>query len=435
MPNYVVESVDGRLSVRCTLTEESVRKDFASLCGMPRAQMAKADVTWEVARAKGSSDPPPVEQKLPMRLCKPHSGQWLAEYCHWKSRFHTPTDKNPSAFDLLARKTTTVDWLEDCYVKSSGCTSTVVSQGDGDQLFEALRRRSSLESVTHFRASAAKFFCDECKVEKVLDVCAGWGDRLSGFLSSESVKHVVLIDPRQKAHPKYQQQVKIAAGVREERGWSSVDVRSFAEPAQGNSCSAEKGPLCRLIETEAGTFDLCMTSPPYFSKELYGRGENDIDGQCWVTSCSHEDLVDVHVNQREIEYQAWREDFLDPVLDSQIRLLRLGGHLILNLDDVDGLQICDFVLHQLSKRADLMFVGTAGLQKTGRCEPVYIWRKTRATFKTALPLNTSFSTTTLDYLNTQNSKPSRVPGTADYVTGVRMYDVVDELLVAQWGKS
>eukprot|EP00966_Prymnesium_polylepis_P314030 7256782-Prymnesium_polylepis.1 len=109
MPNYEIDAIDGRLSLRCTLTEDEVRRDFGKLCQMPRGGAGGMidDKPWDVARSTSSSDPPPVEKKL-FRLRLPHTGQLLAEYCHWESRAHTPTDRNPSAFQLLARKGTTV---------------------------------------------------------------------------------------------------------------------------------------------------------------------------------------------------------------------------------------------------------------------------------------------------------------------------------------
>jgi hypothetical protein len=311
---------------------------------MTQDALKKVNKDWSTARKdKGSTPLAPTPDKLELVLGGPKTGQLLAEYFHWQSRHQTQTNKSSdnSAF-AIAR-----GWTRSQLLKAFDRDQKHQKErslSEEQKLYEAVRRNSAVQSFTHFRASVSKYFCDSEKARKVLDSSAGLGDRLSGFLASASVQEIVLIDPRTKAREGYDKQHALVSHC--------TKLRTYTAPAQT--------ALLELAAKEKGTFDLAITSPPYFDKERYGSGEGDSDGQCW----------------REFDtLDAWLSGFLFVLLDEQAELLRSGGLMVLNLDNVDGKELCQPALDHANKRGDLVFEGTAGLAKTGRCEPLYLWRK------------------------------------------------------------
>ena len=135
---------------------------------------------------------------------------------------------------------------------------------------------------------------------RVLDVCAGWGGRMVGAKSAESPSfagvspsvagglrgelvsplkvHYTGIDPCEKTYAALR-------AIRDELGLT--DVTLIHKPAE----VALQQPL--------GTYDIALTSPPYYNLELY----------------SDEPTQSVQAGG----YQAWLDTFLKPVIQGVIR--------------------------------------------------------------------------------------------------------------------
>jgi hypothetical protein len=124
-------------------------------------------------------------------------------------------------------------------------------------------------------------------------------------------------------------------------------------------------------------FDLCFTSPPYFTKERYAAHDDDSGSQSWARYPSED---------------GWRDGFLRPMLALQYSALVPGGASVLNVQDVKigsrvhalsdwtleaasevgfTRSIDDEIVLQLQRR-----FGAVGAKAA--TEPVYVFRKARA---------------------------------------------------------
>jgi hypothetical protein len=62
--------------------------------------------------------------------------------------------------------------------------------------------------ASQFRPSAAKALYDHFNAECVLDFSSGWGDRLNGAMSAQSVKKYIGIDPNNNLYNSYNKQIE-----------------------------------------------------------------------------------------------------------------------------------------------------------------------------------------------------------------------------------
>lgn len=333
-------------------SEEEVRRDFQKLCECRAEDLVDTTKEW-VPRVDGC--PTPCKAYLyRIRRC----GQLLSEAFHWPHRVQTATTWWPSGHDVLRRWQRDPDFLRGAYERlqrvSSGRRFT------HEQLvYEAVRVNSALMTLTHFRATVSKHLCDTTRARRVLDVSAGWGDRLTGFLASESVQHISLIDPR-------------PGSIR--ACWAQ---HAFVE--SDKEMLTRQAPAEEVLPTlDDACVDLVVTSPPYLDMEHYGETPEEAVGQIRHTAPTMDDYVRV---------------FLRPVLTHIARVLAPGGLLALNLDDNErrGVFVCAPALAILDELPDMQLVGTAGLRKGGgfgqgkkgtrsttlpKAEPIYLYRKT-----------------------------------------------------------
>lgn len=161
--------------------------------------------------------------------------------------------------------------------------------------------------AAQFNVASAKAIYDYFKAKRVLDFCAGWGDRLAAFHACASTRLYVGIDPNTALHDGY--------------------ARQAALYNTGKACWIIPAPAEDVDLSEyRNKFDLCFTSPPYFSAEHY----SDDPAQSW---------------RRYSDIDAWLNGFLFVALRRAYEALRPGGYLVINLADteIDGtvVHLCD----------------------------------------------------------------------------------------------
>ena len=169
---------------------------------------------------------------------------------------------------------------------------------------KALRTCLSLRKYTasQFKPSVAKAIYDYFGAETVLDFSMGWGDRLCGFMASDSKRYIGL-DPKTDNHPIYQKQLEF---YEKHNGFFEVEknVEMHCKPAEEFDFSIYKNEV-----------DLIFTSPPYFNVERYSEEETQ--------SCNRYKTV-----------EQWNTDFLHKSLGNMIQTLKPNGIMAINISDV-----------------------------------------------------------------------------------------------------
>lgn len=333
----------------CTHTEAEVLDDFRRLCDTPTDALVDEECAWTT---RNDDCPAPKRLHLYRTL---RTGQLLSEYFHWPHRVRTATKHKASGQDVLdewRRRPASLDNMHAHTLRATPRTS------DEYQRYRTVFLNSALYTLSHWRASVSKHLCDTVGAERVLDFSAGWGDRLTGFLAADSVRHITLVDPRPGSIRACEQQHAL---VERHVGLGKVLVTHQA------------GAEVVLPKLKSASMDLIVTSPPYLDLEQYGETPAERVGQIWTKATTHDAFVSL---------------FLEPVLRHCARLLDTGGLLALNVDDNPrkGIVMCQPVLDILRNHTSLVFVGTAGLRKGkgydlmhgacgARAEPIYMFVK------------------------------------------------------------
>lgn len=318
---------DDGMRLEFKATPDDIRKDFIAL---KKCSLVQSDVDWMSRHEDGKF---PVDAPKLWLYPNRRPGQMLSKSRHWQHRAASEAGGKPSAYAYLKENSEKLKNLK-----------------NAEERIKELNDKSALRTMTHFRATVSKHLAEEMEAKRVLDPCGGWGDRLTGFLASSTVKEITVIDPREGAVKGYKEQ--------------------FHFTTTSKTLTAIKGKAEEeLPKLPDGHFDLILTSPPYFNLETYIDKDGAKAGQ-WET------LDD------------YKENFLKPMLTQSARLLREGGLLAINVDDKpkEKVYICETTVDTL-KEAGLRFIGIAGLEKavwtkdkkTKVAEPIFIFGKGEVT--------------------------------------------------------
>ena len=191
-----------------------------------------------------------------------------------------------------------------------------------------------------FRPTWAKGLLTLMKIPakgKVLDISAGWSDRLLTAISMDM--DYLGFDPNTKLIP----------------GHEAV-ISMFGDPSRHRVIYK---PFEDATPEEIGTgYDVVLTSPPYFTTEIYSEDPTQ--------SVS-----------RYPDYVAWMNRFLFPSLQKAWNALKPDGYLALHLSDPRGLMLAEptnlFIEEYLPNASYEGIIGVTGVKGEGR--PVWIWMK------------------------------------------------------------
>jgi hypothetical protein len=120
-----------------------------------------------------------------------------------------------------------------------------------------------LASVTKYRAGLSKFLVKRYGATRVLDPCVGWGGRMLGTLAAGSRYMGCEPDPRTF------------------RGLQGI----LADIQRERDAQIHEGPAEHYLQTvPSGYVDMILTSPPYYTLELYTGGDQSVkEGMSWET--------------------------------------------------------------------------------------------------------------------------------------------------------
>lgn len=163
-----------------------------------------------------------------------------------------------------------------------------------------------------------KITCDRDNLS-LLDFSCGFGGRLIGSYASGKIKRYVGIDPIAEninSHKKIDELVKKHLLVRPKE-FSSEFICGCAE---------------NVIPSLKEKFDVILSCPPYFSKEIY---TNNID-QCY---------------NKYMRYDDWKTEWLYDIMKKSYGLLNYGGKMIIFISDYEKYNTgtdCRDILKQIS---------------------------------------------------------------------------------------
>jgi hypothetical protein len=138
---------------------------------------------------------------------------------------------------------------------------------------------------TMYRPSITKSIVQKYNASKVLDCCVGWGGRMIGTLSLPNT-HYTGIEPYSKTF------------------YGLLNIANFIKT---NRATLIHAPAERILPTlPSNHYDLVITSPPYFTLEVY----------------THESSQSVKTYPK---WNDWVNEFLDPLIRECLRTLTQTG--------------------------------------------------------------------------------------------------------------
>ena len=183
-------------------------------------------------------------------------------------------------------------------------------------------------------------------IKRVLDISAGWGDRLVGCMAS-NIDEYKGFDPNIAMQSAYK------------------DLIDFLRPHAVNkkiACSVDPLPF-EDAQLHANYYDLVMSSPPYFMMEIYSGDSTQ------STSTTK--------NERD-----WYTKYLKRWIDKCYLALKPDGILCLNINQERGNSYVNWLFKDLSreyyeKGIGFSFFGTLGyVNDVGdNTQPIFIWKK------------------------------------------------------------
>lgn len=156
------------------------------------------------------------------------------------------------------------------------------------ELRRMLTLTGGLGNVTKYRAVTAKAIVKFYAATRVLDPCIGWGGRMLGTLATSSATEYVGCEPDVNTFN------------------ALVEILRDRDPATYRRASIHNTTAEAFLPSlPAGSFDMVLTSPPYFNLELYTAGIQSVD-RCKT-------------------WEAWVADWLTPVINASLNALKPTG--------------------------------------------------------------------------------------------------------------
>ena len=243
-------------------------------------------------------------------------------------------DERLRARRIGSHRSPTEEWVHDVGFRERVLRRTLPKPPTAFGLREAMWAEAT--EATGFKQSFAISVLRRLGAKKVLDISAGWGDRLIAALAAR-VDRYVAADPNAALRRGHDAIVNTLRTLRTPNTAVSIHYLPF-----------EDAPIDE-------PFDVVFTSPPYFDFEVY----TDAPGQSI---------------QRFPELETWLEGWLFPALAKAWRLLEPDGHLAVHM--CDG-RIVEPMLRFASTRLPLSTYRGV-LACTGskpKARPVWVFRK------------------------------------------------------------
>lgn len=118
----------------------------------------------------------------------------------------------------------------------------------GNMIRQGLRNGRIAFAASIFKPSVAKFFYDKFQAKNVLDISAGFGQRMVGACATKSIESYTGLDP-------WNETISALTDIKDFLSFSNKEI-SLHQIGSENFLSEKR-------------FDFCFSSPPFFNKEIY----------------------------------------------------------------------------------------------------------------------------------------------------------------------
>ncbi len=198
-----------------------------------------------------------------------------------------------------------------------------------------------------FKPKLEKFFIEFFSARKILDLSSGWGDRLIGAMASD-IDCYHGFDPNPCLHPNYKNIIKT---------FKDYQVNKNAVYI------IKKQPFENSV-LKPNYYDLMMTSPPYFTMEIYDDNPSTSITQS-ITNIQSE--------------KEWFDKFLLVWIDKIYTALRKDGVLALNINQFRNQNYVYWLLDEMNKKKYkywkyLGIISHSSISKKNP-QPTFIWTK------------------------------------------------------------
>jgi hypothetical protein len=229
---------------------------------------------------------------------------------------------------------------------SSDLAKEVMESEDPQEAKWRLAKKYNYKIATTFMPMYAKAIYEYFNVKSVLDPCAGWGDRMTGALSSSCVKRYVGFDPNTELRTGYK---KIQADFAH---------KVLTDDPAHYHLKFEGGYDVYSIPYELGSkrlgserFDFAFTSPPFFDYEDYSEGNP--------------------------KYENWYKEFYEPLFILTEANLKPEAFFAIHIDDTSAGKIRNFLFKRVDQITSFKYCGKIGLTggKSGKIRNVYLFQR------------------------------------------------------------
>lgn len=253
---------------------------------------------------------------------------------HLEKVMHARRDpKAPPIFDFLAPEGINKEYQDMAALDSLSMREIVFQQ-----------RKTSLE-CGQFKPSLALFFYRLFSAKRILDISAGWGDRLAAAIAHKADRYLAF-DPNRDLKFGHDKIIE------------KLTFLNHCSPLSGSPFQIIYDPCESATIPTDESFDLIFSSPPFFDLEQY----SDLPGQSYITFPS---------------VVSWLKGFLFVSLKKCWNVLRDGGRMVLHISDYSNIKICEpmclFIVSELDASHYLGCVSSKGDSKVPR--PIWVFEK------------------------------------------------------------
>jgi hypothetical protein len=198
-----------------------------------------------------------------------------------------------------------------------------------------------------FKPKLEKFFIEFFNARKILDLSSGWGDRLIGAMASD-IDCYHGFDPNPCLHPNYKNIIKTLKNYQVNKNAVYIIKKQPFENAT----------------LKPNYYDLMMTSPPYFTMEIYDNNPSTFKTQS---------ISNIH-SEKE-----WFDNLLLVWIDKIYTALRKDGILALNINQFRNQNYVYWLLNDMNKNKSkywkyLGIISHSAISKKNP-QPTFIWTK------------------------------------------------------------